>query len=47
MNFVVVMLVEQRQIGGLGLHLVKSFTDSMEYYRDDRERNRLVLSKKL
>ncbi|MFP4154482.1 MAG: ATP-binding protein [Halothiobacillaceae bacterium] len=38
--------VEDRQIGGLGLHLVRHFTDEMHYRRRDRH-NELVLIRKL
>ena len=38
--------VEQRPIGGLGIHLVRNFMDSLEYKRDGNK-NVLVLKKKL
>jgi serine/threonine-protein kinase RsbW len=38
--------LEQRNIGGLGLHLVREFTNSIEYDRKE-EKNRLVVRKKI
>ncbi len=38
--------LEEREIGGLGIYLVKHFMDNVEYTRD-RDRNILTLSKAL
>ncbi len=38
--------IEERRIGGLGIHLVTKFTDSMHYTRQ-QHRNRLTLRKRL
>ncbi len=38
--------LERRKVGGLGLHLVREFTNSAEYNREE-EKNRLVLRKKI
>jgi len=38
--------IDQRQIGGLGIHLVRKMTDKMEYRRIGNE-NRLVLKKNI
>lgn len=38
--------LERRTVGGLGLHLVRGFTNSVKYGRE-KEKNRLVLRKKL
>jgi anti-sigma regulatory factor (Ser/Thr protein kinase) len=38
--------IETRQIGGLGIHLVKHITDNLEY-RSSEGRNRLVIRKHL
>jgi len=38
--------IEQREIGGLGIHLVQSVMDGIEYSRED-ERNRLVMKKRI
>lgn len=38
--------VDERPIGGLGVHLVKAFMDSVEYRRID-DRNHLVMRKRL
>ena len=38
--------IEERHVGGLGVHLVKKFTDSMHYTRR-QHRNRLTLRKRL
>ena len=38
--------LEERPIGGLGIHLVKSLMDTLEYRRQNN-RNRLTLSKSL
>lgn len=38
--------LERRKVGGLGLHLVREFTNSIEYYWN-MERNRLVIRKKI
>ena len=38
--------IEDRPIGGLGIHLLREFSDSMSYERRD-DRNRLTLTKKL
>ncbi len=38
--------VEQRQIGGLGIHLVKSVTDALEYHRVDGK-NIVTVKKKI
>jgi len=38
--------LERRKVGGLGLHLVRKFTNSIEYDRKE-ERNRLVMRKKI
>lgn len=38
--------LEQRKVGGLGLHLVREFTNSMEYFREE-EKNRLIVRKKM
>lgn len=37
--------LEDREIGGLGIHLVKKLVDHMEYHRRD-EQNHLILVKK-
>jgi serine/threonine-protein kinase RsbW len=37
--------LERRKVGGLGLHLVRELTSSIEYNRKD-EKNRLVMKKK-
>lgn len=37
----------ERQIGGLGWHLVKRVTDELSYHRDADDTNRLVLHKRL
>jgi anti-sigma regulatory factor (Ser/Thr protein kinase) len=37
---------EERQIGGLGIHLVRNFVDSMEYKRE-RNQNITTLKKRL
>lgn len=37
--------IEERQIGGLGIHLVKGFMDKLEYKRIG-DRNLLILTKK-
>ncbi len=39
------LALEDRKIGGLGIHLAKNFLDSMTYQRIS-EQNRLILSKK-
>jgi anti-sigma regulatory factor (Ser/Thr protein kinase) len=39
--------LEERPIGGLGLHLVRQLTDSQHYERDPQGRNRLRLIKQL
>jgi len=39
--------LEQRRIGGLGVHLAKSLSDSMTYHRDNQGRNHLLLTKRL
>ena len=38
--------LEQRKIGGLGLHLLRELTNSIEYDRKD-DKNRLVVRKKI
>lgn len=38
--------VEERQVGGLGIHFARTFMDTVEYQRRDSH-NQLVLSKKL
>lgn len=38
--------IEERQIGGLGIHFVKTLMDKMEYQRTS-EQNHLLLEKKL
>ena len=38
--------IEQREIGGLGIHLVQRVMDGMEYARDG-ERNRLTMRKRI
>jgi len=38
--------LERRKVGGLGLHLVREFTDSIEYDRKE-EKNRLAMRKKI
>jgi anti-sigma regulatory factor (Ser/Thr protein kinase) len=38
--------IEKRQVGGLGIHLVRSITDGLEYRRNEG-RNRLVIRKHL
>ena len=38
--------IETRQIGGLGIHLVRNVTDGLEYRRNEG-RNRLVIRKQL
>jgi serine/threonine-protein kinase RsbW len=38
--------LEQRRVGGLGLHLVREFTSTVEYDRKGRK-NRLVIRKKI
>jgi serine/threonine-protein kinase RsbW/sigma-B regulation protein RsbU (phosphoserine phosphatase) len=38
--------VEERQIGGLGIHMLKNLSDSMTYERRD-DMNRLTLTKRL
>ena len=38
--------VEQRRIGGLGVHIVKSIMDTIDYRREDR-RNVLTMTKRL
>ena len=38
--------LEERQLGGLGIFLVRKFMDSIEYRRED-EKNILVLKKNL
>lgn len=38
--------LEQRKVGGLGLHLVREFTQSISYVRKDGK-NHLVLRKKI
>lgn len=38
--------LEYRKVGGLGLHLVREFTDSIEYGRE-QDKNRLVMRKKV
>ena len=38
--------VEQRKIGGLGIHLVQSVMDGIEYSRE-HDRNRLVMRKRI
>ena len=39
--------LEDRRIGGLGVHLVRSFVDEMVYVRDPQGRNHLSLRKRL
>ncbi len=36
--------IEERPIGGLGIHLVRRVTDGLEYYREG-DKNRLVMRK--
>lgn len=38
--------LERRKVGGLGMHLVREFTNNIEYGREDGK-NRLVLRKKI
>lgn len=38
--------LERRKVGGLGLHLVREFTHSIEYGREN-EKNRLVIRKEI
>lgn len=38
--------IEERQIGGLGLHFVKALMDTLEYKRSN-QKNKLILKKKL
>jgi Anti-sigma regulatory factor (Ser/Thr protein kinase) len=38
--------LEERKIGGLGVHLVRNYVDSMEYKRDGRQ-NELIIRKKV
>jgi len=40
------LLIEERVIGGLGIHLLKKMSDRMEYARNDGQ-NRLTLHKTL
>ena len=39
--------LEHRQIGGLGIYLVKTFVDAMEYHRTAEGYNKLLLIKHL
>ena len=39
--------VQERPVGGLGIHLVRNIMDEMTYKRDDKERNILTLKKKI
>ncbi len=41
------MDAQDRPIGGLGIHLIRSLTDEQHYSRDDVHGNRLVLLKRL
>ena len=36
--------IETRQVGGLGIHLIRNVTDGLEYRRDG-DRNRMVMRK--
>jgi anti-sigma regulatory factor (Ser/Thr protein kinase) len=38
--------IDERQIGGLGIHVVRSTMDSVDYRREDGQ-NRLVMQKKI
>jgi serine/threonine-protein kinase RsbW len=38
--------LEERKIGGLGIHFIKNFTDHLEYVSDGKQ-NKLVIVKKL
>lgn len=38
--------LEQRKIGGLGIHFIKTLTDHLEYTSDGK-RNRLVMKKRI
>ena len=38
--------VEERRVGGLGIHFIKMLTDEIEY-RSDKGKNKLVLIKRL
>ena len=39
--------LDERPIGGLGIHLVKTIMDTVAYQRTDDGYNRLVLTKKI
>lgn len=39
--------LDERPIGGLGVHFVKTLTDSVKYHSDDLQRNHLLLNKLL
>jgi serine/threonine-protein kinase RsbW len=38
---------EERQVGGLGWHLIQEMTDEVRYFPDNQAGNRLVLRKRL
>jgi serine/threonine-protein kinase RsbW len=39
--------LQQHRVGGLGLYLIRTLMDSMEYKTDPRHSNKLILKKKL